>query len=727
MLIIMKWIKRFFLSLVTVVIILFSAGVFLLINIDPNDHKDLIVNEVEKITNRKLTLIGDVDLYLFPWVGLQIGEAELSNAKNFSDEPFATIDSINVKVQLLPLLKRQIEADKIVINGLDLKLKRNSWGLTNWIGLAPPVAPKQEPRTESASEAGSQSKKIQLTNINGLEITDSRVSWQDDLLEQSISADALYVSTGILKLDTPFDVEIQSNISAKDPDIKAELQLTSQIEMDFANQVYKFNASDIKIEGKSDSLAVRNLDLQLQSDISADLNRKSMTFSNTTANIFETVLNADISVSHMDSKPKIKAHVETEVFNPRQLLGDLNIDAPEMLNIDMIEEAQITLDARTRGDELRLENIVAIINDVSFKGGFYMNVPKRPAIDILMRISNLDLDKYLKGKKTTSGRSSQSGIVTINKAEADEPERQVARRNPNTSFSLPIETLRTLSLGADINVHKLTYQGLRLSNFKAQLTAKKAKIKLKKLSAKLLSGKVNATATLDVAGKTPHYAVNATTTNLDVAALLDSVGGSEDFRLRGSLNTTLDLKTAGKKTTSIKKNLNGKFKMNIENGVLTNPKLLRSVEKIYAFFKKKKSKSIGDETAFKTISASSVIKGGIATNKDLVMASPLFVAKGQGVVDIKNSVVDYTLRVGLIEKKRIKHYVPVKIHGKFGDLQYQADFAKLIQKKLDKEIEEEKKKVKKKLKRKKDELLDKLEDEINKKSKGLLKILKDSL
>ena len=238
---------------------------------------------------------------------------------------------------------------------------------------------------------------------------------------------------------------------------------------------------------------------------------------------------------------------------------------------------------------------------------------------------------------------------------------------------------------------------------------------------------MNATATLDVAGKTPHYAVNATTTNLDVAALLDSVGGSEDFRLRGSLNTTLDLKTAGKKTTSIKKNLNGKFKMNIENGVLTNPKLLRSVEKIYAFFKKKKSKSIGDETAFKTISASSVIKGGIATNKDLVMASPLFVAKGQGVVDIKNSVVDYTLRVGLIEKKRIKHYVPVKIHGKFGDLKYQADFAKLIQKKLDKEIEEEKKKVKKKLKRKKDELLDKLEDEINKKSKGLLKILKDSL
>ena len=75
-------------------------------------------------------------LSVFPWLGLDIGQTRLSNAAGFEDPYMARMETVQVRVKLLPLLKKQLQVDTVRLNGLELNLARDKDGRTNWSDLA---------------------------------------------------------------------------------------------------------------------------------------------------------------------------------------------------------------------------------------------------------------------------------------------------------------------------------------------------------------------------------------------------------------------------------------------------------------------------------------------------------------------------------------------------------------------------------------------------------------
>ncbi|MFV2061771.1 MAG: AsmA family protein, partial [Gammaproteobacteria bacterium] len=105
--------------------------------IDPNDYKEDISKLVFDKTGRTLTIKGDLNYSLFPWLGVNLGELQLSNSsvKGFSKTAFAKIKSADVRVKIMPLFNGKVEVDKIVLAGLNLTLEKNKHGVTNWQDL----------------------------------------------------------------------------------------------------------------------------------------------------------------------------------------------------------------------------------------------------------------------------------------------------------------------------------------------------------------------------------------------------------------------------------------------------------------------------------------------------------------------------------------------------------------------------------------------------------------
>ena len=107
-----------------VLLALFAVG-FLF---DPNDYKAEIIQAVKRETGRDLQLDGDLDLKLFPWVSVAVGEARLGNAPGFGEAPFAEIDNAKLSVKLLPLFSQKIEIGSVELDGLVLRLARDRRG-----------------------------------------------------------------------------------------------------------------------------------------------------------------------------------------------------------------------------------------------------------------------------------------------------------------------------------------------------------------------------------------------------------------------------------------------------------------------------------------------------------------------------------------------------------------------------------------------------------------------
>ncbi|MCW8905247.1 AsmA family protein, partial [Sedimenticola sp.] len=81
-------------GLLLVLLLLVVAAVIILpMVIDPNDYKGEIVTQVKEQTGRDLKITGDLKLSVFPWLGIDIGGLELSNAKGFGEQPFAVVNS----------------------------------------------------------------------------------------------------------------------------------------------------------------------------------------------------------------------------------------------------------------------------------------------------------------------------------------------------------------------------------------------------------------------------------------------------------------------------------------------------------------------------------------------------------------------------------------------------------------------------------------------------------
>ncbi len=75
-------IKFFFIILA---LVLFALLAFVA-TFDANNYKPQIIEQVEKATGRSFSIDGDINLSIFPWIGLKVEDVALGNEKGF--KPF---------------------------------------------------------------------------------------------------------------------------------------------------------------------------------------------------------------------------------------------------------------------------------------------------------------------------------------------------------------------------------------------------------------------------------------------------------------------------------------------------------------------------------------------------------------------------------------------------------------------------------------------------------------
>src|ERR1700730_11799365 len=124
------------------IIVLIAAGlVAVWWLVTPNDYKGRIAAAVKESTGRDLVLQGNIKLSVFPWIALELGPASLGNPPGFGAEPFLAFQHAAVRVRLCALLAKRLEMDRVEIDGLDLRLRKNAQGTGNWEGFRVARAP----------------------------------------------------------------------------------------------------------------------------------------------------------------------------------------------------------------------------------------------------------------------------------------------------------------------------------------------------------------------------------------------------------------------------------------------------------------------------------------------------------------------------------------------------------------------------------------------------------
>ncbi len=676
---------RTLIKIIIFLIILVVAGLIALpFFFDPNDYKEEISEQVEKATGRTLTLNGDIELSVFPWVALELGPLSLSNAKGFKAEQFVKVENTEVRIKLMPLLKKQLVMDTILLDGLTLNLEKNKAGKTNWDDLASDDKAVQDKPANSNSDKPA----LSSINIDGVELTNANIIWTDASTSQQYKINNFNLTTGSLAPGKSSTIDMNFDLTSIKPQVKAHISLDSDVMLDLAKQLYTLTGLNFTINAEGEALPFPKTDITLTGDVIANMEQQTVAVSQLAVQIQDLLINGDVKASKISSDtPDISGNLTVNPFNLRQLANKLAIELPIMADNSTLELVKLTTGFTASNKRFNAQNLEVTLDQTKLSGQLGISNFSDPAITFKLVLDEIDLDRYLP--------------PTSNKPAASDTKPTPAKASDD---KLPLEALRGINAKGTFDIGKLKISGTHSEKIHLELNANKGLIKLAPLSANMYQGQYKGNVSLDARGKTLKLALNESLKGVQVGPLLKDLNGSD--KLSGAANAQAKLTGNGATVDQIKATLSGNGNFSFTDGSIKGVNIAESIRKAKAALGGKKITSNEPvKTDFSSLTGSFIAKNGVINNQDLLVKSPLLRIDGAGKINLPKEGIDYGLKVSIIssatgqggkELADLKGFtIPVKITGSFDNPKPTVDLASLFK---DKAKEEVKAKIADKLK-----------------------------
>ena len=108
------------------------AALILVARFDPNRFAPEIIAAVNQATGRQLTLGGTITMQLSFNPAIEASDISLSNPPGFADPDLLTLNRVEAKIALLPLLEHRLNILKLVLVKPDIVLERGQAGASDW-------------------------------------------------------------------------------------------------------------------------------------------------------------------------------------------------------------------------------------------------------------------------------------------------------------------------------------------------------------------------------------------------------------------------------------------------------------------------------------------------------------------------------------------------------------------------------------------------------------------
>ena len=686
---------KIFLKISLTILILFLIVVAgFIFTFNPNDYKDDIVKLVKDQTGRTLSIPGDISLSLFPWIGLELGQVTISNAKGFPQQPFAKIEHLQVRAKLLPLIKKELEADTMVVEGLNLNLAINKQGISNWSDLTnnetPPAA-----KTETTSTAESNNnpgKLLAAFALNGISIKDAQINWHDEQNNQKLSVEKLQLSIGKLRPDTKVPLSTAFHFLDKSTDAQFTFNSNLVFPSDFKK--LSFHNTTLNSQIKLASLSqLKTLSPALSSDLMLlDLENQRFTTNNVTFSEGDIKLQIKITATQLFSLPRFNSQLVLHKLNPKSLAQRFSISLPAMADQKALTNLRAEITAQGTTNNIILPQLLLILDNTSISGDASSQLVTGHS-SLNLNVDTINIDRYLPTPEPASEASAKKE-QTVNSEEA---------------VLIPLALLHAFNVDADLKINQLQIKNTHWSDVHLKAQSKNGLIQLNPFNLHGYNADVKSAFTINAKQKTPLLSGNIALENMQIGKLLKDYMATD--KIKGQTTLSANFATQGLTILDFKKHLQGKLKLKLTEGTLKGFDIEHQQKVLAAKIKQQAAPSAPKdaETKIANLSASAIINNGILINKDLRAATPLSRIIGQGTVDLVQESMRYVASVKLTNSTDINAAasfekmnstpLDVYINGKFDNLQFKADFQKALNMLLQNEFKKHEQKLKDKLQR----------------------------
>src|SRR5215470_1733749 len=593
----LKWV-----GIVVVVLVVLVVGAVLVLPqfISVDTYKDKLIAEVKSATGRDLKISGPVHLSVLPHLAIDAQQVSFSNAAGAQSKDMMTLGSLQVELELIPLLSKTVVVDRFVLKDPVIALEVDKQGKPNWDfsakvagAPAPAAAPAQKP-----AAGGADMSSLGALKLGDVRLENGTISYLDQRTGQRTVIE-----------------KINSSISL--PDINSALKVDGSVQYNSVVLKLKLN-----VDKASDFITRQG------SGVQASLGSDLMTFDFKGKGAAALPASASGTIDlKVPSLRKLAAWAgaplpQGEGFGPLAIAGKLETSGSEI----KFGGAQLSLDAIKGKGEIALNTAGA-----------------KPDVKGSLELDALNVNPYLppEGKGAAGGGS--AGGKAGASGWSDDPIDVSALKTANVDFQLSASAIQFRKIKIDKSAVTLRIKDGHLTTDLTQLAT--------------YGGGGKATVTLDGSAAEPALSLSASMSGIDVDKLLIDAIGLDRLTGKGSIEVSLTGK--GKSQRQLISSLNGKGNFNVANGEIKGLDLLKMLNMAATNVTNLASLGGGGNTTpFSHLTGTWTMTNGIMKNNDLVLESPGLKAGGAGTVDLPTRHVDYKVTPQVVGLS-----VPVLIQG----------------------------------------------------------------
>ena len=266
------WFKRILIGLVVLVVVAVVGLAIFLLTFDPNAYKYKLEELVQERYHRTLTIDGEIELSLFPRIGLSVQGVSLSEPN--SPDTFASIESTRLAVAVWPLLSNSFVVDHVAISGLKARVVRDKDGqfnFSNLVGGTPGVTAAPSNPAEALVGAAQTAAQVITSgtlpatrnnmqiDIAGLDLKDGEVLLQDAISGMAVAVTKINANTGRVTFNQPFDVRMTARVEGGNPRVDANLTGQALLTLDPSAKRYAAQKLDLRLDGKLPGAEAKSL------------------------------------------------------------------------------------------------------------------------------------------------------------------------------------------------------------------------------------------------------------------------------------------------------------------------------------------------------------------------------------------------------------------------------------------------------------------------------------
>ncbi|WP_099611373.1 AsmA family protein [Vibrio fujianensis] len=679
--------KKLSLFIAMLLVIVVGAIAALVIFVNPNQFKPLIVEQTKKHTGLELVIDGDIHWTFFPSIGLELGKTELKNPIGFTQANLFKVDRVGIELAVMPLFDKQLQIGNVQLEGAEMYLETLKDGRSNIDRVAKRTSTENTQQTATKAdhtESGTRSSESEITRTeNAWTINLAGVSVKDARLEVNDQQTATHIKL--------YDVQLMVS------EFAANRWTTIDFSAQGSNNQQQFGVAgqaEIKLSENYQHYALRNIALNAHFNDAATqieaIKLEMATFEFDKANSLAFSVQGKAADLQLDVAGKTALVVDTAIstisIDELDLLAHLQGEALPQSPMQVAMNASFSFDIEKNSLNLIVEKLAANALELSGKASVLLS--DIPQVRFTLHSQHIDLDEFLGlgqlQTESVGNAQSTQNLHTTPSASAQEVE-------PDLS------ALKGMDMIGQITIDQLKAANAKLQNVQTRFSINRGVIDLSSLTAELYQGKVQASAQVDTRQIPATYRVKNTVTGVKVQPLLADV--LKNGLLEGTGNIDVVLQGKSLTPTGIQKNLLGTVAIRFTDGAVNGINVAQLIRTHYAKLKGQKidESDTVKKTDFSAMSATLKLNKGEVSTSNLTMQSPLLRIHGEGKANYLQETVDFLVRtsiVGTLKGQGGKDIdelrdvtIPVHISGQWLEPKFRLVFDDVLKQKAQKEID----------------------------------------